>query len=46
MLNMSGIAQEPVLEFITRDRKEVVDIIENLLIKYCNDYAIYLGRVE
>lgn len=33
---------EPVLEFITRDRKEVVDIIENLLIKYCNDYAIYL----
>lgn len=33
---------DPVLEFITRDRKEVADIIENLLIKYCDDYAVHL----
>ncbi len=33
---------EPVREYVTRKRKEAVDIIENLLLRYCGDYNVSL----
>lgn len=34
--------QNPVMEYVTRERKEVVKIIEDLLVRYCSDYNIDL----
>ena len=30
------------MDYITRDRKEAVKIIEDLLLRYCSDYNIAL----
>ena len=32
--------EKPVIEYVTRERKEVVKIIEDLLLRYCSDYNI------
>lgn len=29
---------KPVMEYVTRERKEVVKIIEDLLVRYCSEY--------
>ena len=32
--------EKPVIEYVTRERKEVVKTIEDLLLRYCSDYNI------
>lgn len=32
--------EKPVMEYVTRNRKEVVKTIEDLLLRYCSDYNI------
>mgnify|MGYP001104360330 CR=1 FL=1 len=32
--------EKPAMEYVTRMRKEAVEIIEDLLLRYCNDYNI------
>lgn len=32
--------ENPIMDYVTRDRKEAVKVIEDLLLRYCSDYNV------
>ena len=32
--------EKPIMDYVTRDRKEAVKVIEDLLLRYCSDYNV------
>ncbi len=34
--------EKPILEYVTRKKEEVVNILEKLLLRYCSEYNIFI----